>query len=364
MPRLLAKIVVIDPQNIDSAALEPVAKGIIARQLAAFPTETVYGLGADAFNSLAVAAIFAAKQRPMTDPVIVHIADMDDIAAVTDVSWQDLPPNALQLAQKFWPGPLTMILPRGARVPLVATAGKDTVAVRMPSHPVARALIRMAGVPLAAPSANRFGHISPTTAQHVADDLGTRIAWIVDGGPSQVGVESTIVDVTTSQPTLLRPGGVSAEELEAVLGEKLARPERFAVQANEAAPAPGMLLSHYAPEAKLLVFHHKHIDLAWRAALQEIAAQTKISRRVGALAPQEYLQQALAAGAAEAAVFGAVGDAALAAQSLYAGLRALDKAQVSLIVTAIGQTDGIALALQDRLWRAAGGIMLEVENDD
>ncbi len=364
MPRLLAKVIVIDPQNIDAAALEPVAQGLKAGQLAAFPTETVYGLGADAFNPLAVAAIFATKQRPMTDPVIVHIADMSDIAAVTDMPWEDLPPNALKLAQKFWPGPLTMVLPRGKRVPLVVTAGKDTVAVRMPSHPVARALIRMAGTPLAAPSANRFGHISPTTAQHVADDLGARVAWIVDGGPSQVGVESTIVDVMTSPPTLLRPGGVSAEDLEEVLGEKLARPDRFAVQVHEAAPAPGMLLSHYAPEAKLLVFYHKNIEQAWRAALREIAAQAKISRRVGALAPQEYFQQALAAGAAEAALFGAAADSALAAQALYAGLRALDKAHVALIVTAIGQTNGIGLALQDRLWRAAGGIMLDAKNED
>ncbi|HKD75949.1 MAG TPA: L-threonylcarbamoyladenylate synthase, partial [Ktedonobacterales bacterium] len=208
----------VDPAHPDRAIIAQLGERLRAGELVAFPTETVYGLGADATNADAVRRIFAAKGRPNTDPLIVHIASPDALPAVTSLALDELPPLAQTLARHFWPGPLTLIVPRGPNIPDEVTAGLDTVGVRFPSHPAAQALIAAAGVPVAAPSANRFGHVSPTRAEHVLADLNTRIPWILDAGPCPVGVESTILDVTQSPPLLLRPGGTPVEAIEVAVG--------------------------------------------------------------------------------------------------------------------------------------------------
>lgn len=230
----------------DAAAIQEAA-GLLRRGgLVAFPTETVYGLGADALNPSAVRRIFVAKGRPPDNPLIVHVADPAGIPAGLVAEW---PAAARRLGEAFWPGPLTLVVPAGPRVPAAVTAGQPTVAVRCPAHPVARALIAAAATPVAAPSANRSGRPSPTRAQDVWDDLGDAIDGLLDAGPTPVGVESTIVDVTRWPPVLLRPGGVTVEQLEATLGQALQRaaPPR----PEEPAAAPGMKYRHYAPEAPL-----------------------------------------------------------------------------------------------------------------
>ncbi|MBV9788146.1 MAG: threonylcarbamoyl-AMP synthase, partial [Chloroflexi bacterium] len=206
-------------------------------QLVAFPTETVYGLGADASNADAVRRIFAAKGRPADHPLIVHLPD---VAALTDWA-RDIPPAAWQLAARFWPGPLTMILPKAPHVPDVVTGGQQSIGLRIPDHPVAGALLRAFNGGVAAPSANRFGRISPTLAEHVQSELGDAVALIIDGGPCRVGVESSIVDLTGEQPALLRPGHISASQLAEVLGSPVIQPQRSTTR------APGTLDSHYAP---------------------------------------------------------------------------------------------------------------------
>ena len=226
-------------------ALTLAAEVIRAGGLVAFPTETVYGLGADALSEAAVARIFEAKERPRGNPLIVHVADataLDEVAVrVTD--------RAREVVASFWPGPLTLVLDRAAAVPLITTGGLDTVAVRVPAHPVAQGLIRAAGRPLAAPSANRSGRPSPTRAPHVLEDLGGRIELILDGGSTSVGLESTVLDMTTEPPTLLRPGGVTLEQLEAHLGRV-----RLATGDDEAAGrSPGLRFRHYAPRAKVVL---------------------------------------------------------------------------------------------------------------
>src|SRR5690349_641067 len=206
------------PDSIPPEAIALAANLLRAGEVVAFPTETVYGLGADATSEAALQRIFVAKERPLSDPLIVHLADASHLAEVA----RAIPPEAERLAERFWPGPLTLVLRRLARIPALVAAGGDTVGVRIPAHPVAQALLRAADLPIAAPSANRFMHTSPTTAAHVLADLDGRIACILDGGPTTVGVESTVVDLTTNPPRLLRPGGVTLQALRAILPDILA----------------------------------------------------------------------------------------------------------------------------------------------
>src|SRR5437868_3415596 len=207
------EVIQVNPKQPDIESIARASALLQAGQLVVFPTETVYGLGADALQTGAVERIFAAKGRPYSDPLIAHIADEEDLEKVAI----NISPVARKLAQAFWPGPLTLILPAGPRIPRLVTAGLSTVAVRMPRHPVALALIRAAGTPVAAPSANRFMHVSPTTAQHALADLHGRVPLILDSGPCEVGVESTVLDLCSTVPTILRPGGVSLEALRTVL---------------------------------------------------------------------------------------------------------------------------------------------------
>ena len=302
-----------------------------AGELVAFPTETVYGLGADARNGRAVAGIFAAKGRPHFNPLICHYPDA--AAAFEDVHADA---RAAAVAAAFWPGPLTLVLPRrpGCRVDLLAGAGLDTLAVRVPGHPLARALLRAAGVPVAAPSANRSGQVSPTTAAHVLEGLAGRIAAVLDDGPAAIGVESTVLDLTGAGPVLLRPGGVPAEALEAVLGPLGRALPPAAGAATATLRSPGMLLSHYAPTLPL--------------RLGATAAGADEALLAFGPAPP---------GAAVTWTLSATGDLAEAAARLFAGLRWLDRegqAQGCRGIAAMAVPGhGLGAAINDRLARAA-----------
>src|SRR6185312_12083592 len=275
--------------------VERAAELLRAGRLVAFATETVYGLGANALSAEAVAGIFAAKQRPAWDPLIVHIASVDEIDRIALIS-DELRARVERLADAFWPGPLTMLVPKAPAVPDTVTAGRALVGVRVPAHPVAQALLRAAGLPIAAPSANRFMHTSPTTAAHVLADLDGRIACVLDGGPTTVGVESTVVDLTTSPTRLLRPGGVTLEDLRAILPDIIV-PGSSASAASASQPAsaeptraPGQMARHYAPHTRLIVFDAPDAtgvaaqSAMLAAMLAEAAAARARGERVGALA--------------------------------------------------------------------------------
>lgn len=353
-PRLTLRLVV-DAATPDPAVIARAARVLVEGGLVVFPTETVYGLGAHALDAAAVAGIFAAKERPTTDPLIVHLASAADLPRVA----ASVPASAAALAAAFWPGPLTLIVPRHADVPPEVTAGLANVAVRVPAHAVAHALLAAAGVPVAAPSANRFSRPSPTTAAHVLTDLDTRVDVVVDGGPTDIGVESTIVDCTVSPPLVRRAGGVPLEALVAVVPDIAVADEVVGI--DRAQLAPGQLLRHYAPAARLTVYDGTPADGVARVA-REVRQATGSGRRVGVLAPEDALT-ALAPEIAAAASAGRVvvqtlgprDDGAAAARALFAALRALDAAGVDVIL-ALGPTrTGLGAAVWDRLRRAAEG---------
>jgi L-threonylcarbamoyladenylate synthase len=317
---------------------------IRAGGLVAFPTETVYGLGADALNEDAVRKIFLAKERPADDPLIVHIASASQLPQLA----RQIPQRAWDLIERFWPGPLTLVLPKTERVPTVTTGGLDTVAVRMPSHPVAKRLIELSAVPIAAPSANRFGRPSPTIAKHVWEDLHGRIDLILDGGPTPIGVESTVLDLTVDPPMVLRPGGVTLEELRAVLGDV----QMLDAAHTEAAKrSPGTRSRHYAPRAQVLLVEQG----AAEAALKELSG-----KRVGVLV---YLTRSLSVyGEGQGEVRGAGGEVIIIqmprslkayARRLFAVLRELDEQGVDVIVVEKLQERGLGRAIMDRLRRAS-----------
>lgn len=337
----------IDAARPEASAIAAAGAALRARRLVAFPTETVYGLGANALDAAAVRGIFAAKGRPTQDPLIVHIAEPAQLAEVA----REVPRVAEQLAAAFWPGPLSLVLPKAPAVPPVVTAGLDTVAVRMPDHPVALALIRAAGVPVAAPSANRFGHTSPTDAQHVLDDLDGRIDLVLDAGPTQVGLESTVVDVTGPRPIVLRPGGVTVEALKRVAGSVVVGGPR---ERAAALKSPGLLETHYAPRAELVVFFGpRHVALEH---LQQALVQcTGEGKRVGLQLTDDDLA-ALGQATSHAAAAASLGPEAApeqAARRLFAGLRRLDRAGVETILARAPEGGGLALTIRDRLTRAA-----------
>jgi L-threonylcarbamoyladenylate synthase len=318
----------------DPAAIARAAQVLQDGGLVAFPTETVYGLGADALASEAVAKIFAAKGRPADNPLIVHVADVD--AARTLV--RSFPPLAEQAAAAWWPGPLTLVLPRArARVPDATTAGQDTVAIRVPAHPVALALLRACGRPLAAPSANRSGRPSPTRAEHVLADLGGRVELILDGGPTLHGLESSVLDLSGARPLLLRRGAVTLEQLRAVLGEvDTLDGDDAAAQAR----SPGLRHRHYAPRARVELVGEGEGE---GAASRALAA----GERVALVCRREAVTAALLLRLpTELAGFG---------RELFAGLRALDAAGVDRIVIEAVPELGVGAAIMDRLRRAAAG---------
>jgi L-threonylcarbamoyladenylate synthase len=328
-------------------ALDQAASLLRAGGLVALPTETVYGLGANALDPGAVARIFAAKGRPAWDPVIVHIASASMLEALV----AEVPFSAHRLMETFWPGPLTLLLPRSGRVPDAVTAGRPLVGVRMPAHPVALELIRRAGVPVAAPSANLFAHISPTTADHVLEDLEGRIDAVVDAGPTARGVESTVLDPGTRPMVIYRPGAVTAEQIARIGGEvELYRDVEPLVQApREALPSPGVGLRHYAPRARLVLVDAPLADLA--SALASVLRDHSPAR-VGVMLPAEV---AIPDELAGSIIYSWARWAAPEemARSLYAGLRALDAQGCAMIICPLPPPEGIGAAIRDRLAKAA-----------
>jgi L-threonylcarbamoyladenylate synthase len=310
----------------DCAAIAEAARLIRAGELVAFPTETVYGLGGDATNERAVAKIFEAKGRPQFNPLISHVPDAGE--AKRFVQWTE---TADKLAATFWPGPLTLVLSRapGSAIALLATAGLDTVAIRAPAHAMAQELIRAAGVPVAAPSANRSGAISPTRAEHVAESLGGKVAMILDGGRCAVGVESTVLDLTAERPTLLRPGGATREAIEAVIGP-IALSDALPT-GDVARKSPGQLHSHYAPSRPV------RLD----------ASAVANDEALLAFGPNPL------AGARHMLNLSVAGDLGEAAANLFAHLRALDRPDVTRIAVMPVPHTGLGLAIADRLRRAA-----------
>ena len=309
----------------DPAAIAAGAEALRAGELVGMPTETVYGLAADATNARAVARIYEAKGRPRFNPLIVHVATLDAACAIASVS-----PDAERLASAFWPGPLTLVLPLAASSPVaeLVTAGLPAVAIRMPAHPAAQALLAAVGRPLAAPSANRSGHVSATTAAHVAADLGDRVSLILDAGPAALGLESTIVGLAGETLTLLRPGAIARDRIEAVFGRSLAD-----AAGDDAAPqAPGMLRSHYAPSARVRL---SATDIRPGEALLAFGRLPASARNAVAIVNLSE-----------------TGDLVEAAANLFAALRALDGKAKTIAVMPIPET-GLGEAINDRLRRAA-----------
>ena len=311
-------------------------------QLVAFPTETVYGLGANGLDEMAAKKIYTAKGRPSDNPLILHIAEKDDIIPLTE----EVPANARVLMDAFWPGPLTLVVKRSAIVPRLTAGGLDTVAVRMPDADIARALIRMAGVPIAAPSANLSGRPSPTTAKTVAEDMDGRIAMIVDGGACDIGVESTIVDCTSPVPTVLRPGGITVEMLTDVLGA--VEIDKGLTDETVKPKAPGMKYRHYAPEAETILFEGE--TLCKREALAEAVADAlRAGRTVGALVSRE-----LAGVLSDEVIVVSYGDKAELANLLYDTLRGFDEKGADVIYLEGVDESDIGLAVMNRLRKASG----------
>ena len=350
---------VVDPANLTSSkaekALERAARILCAGGLVALPTETVYGLGANALDAAAVGRIFAAKQRPAWDPIIVHIAGSGCGRAMLEELVEEVPEAARRLMEAFWPGPLTLLLRRNEAVPDAVTAGRPLVGVRMPAHPVALELIRLAGVPVAAPSANLFGHVSPTTAAHVLQDLDGRIDAVVDAGPTGLGVESTVLDPCRTPMTIYRPGAVTAEQIRAAAGavEVFRGSGELAEAPRTALASPGLGLRHYAPRAQLVLVEAPLAELGARLAE---AARGWPEERVGFMLPAE-----VAAPVEDAAVFawGRWSAPDEMARDLYAGLRALDAEGCTVILCPVPPAEGIGAAIRDRLGKAAyrGGVV-------
>ena len=314
--------------------------------LVALPTETVYGLGANALDAAAVARIFAAKQRPAWDPVIVHVSD----EAMLDGLVADVPEAVRRLMGAFWPGPLTLLLPRSAAVPDAVTAGRPLVGVRMPAHPVALELIRRAAVPVAAPSANLFGHISPTTAAHVLHDLDGRIDAVLDAGPTRHGVESTVLDPCQSPMTIYRPGAITTEQIREVGGavEVYRSSRELEEKPMEALPSPGVALRHYAPKARLVLVEAPFESLG---ELLDRQARSLSGARLGVMLPAEIR---LSVEGAETYAWGRWLEPEELARNLYAGLRELDARGCTAILCPVPAGGGIGEAIRDRLRKAVG----------
>jgi len=311
----------------DAGTIRQAAEIIRQGGIVAFPTETVYGLGADAYNPLAVARVFEVKRRPTFDPLIVHIASPAHLRKLV----KDIPSGARKLTEKLWPGPLTVVLFKEEHIPDIVTAGLPTVALRMPSHPMALSLIKESKCPLAAPSANPFGYLSPTTAEHVRSQLADQVDLILDGGPCPVGVESTIVSFSENKPRLLRPGGVSVEEIESIIGKVEISP------IQDRPVAPGMLPRHYAPRTPIVLdWDEKHLD-------------SYKGKKIGFLAfrePENFLQFQ------HIEVLSKKGDFREAAANLFSAIRRLDALDLDLILAEAVPEAGLGRAIMDRLRRA------------
>lgn len=331
----LTKIIKIDPMNIDAALLEEAAAVIRRGGLVAFPTETVYGLGADTFNAAAVAKIFAAKGRPMDNPLISHIAKIEEIERFA----REIPPSAEKLAHAFWGGPLTMIFKKRSGIPDEVTAGLDTVAVRLPSHSVANALITLSKTPIAAPSANLSGSPSPTVAEDCIRDLDGRVDMIIDGGASMIGIESTVVDMTAEIPTVLRPGMISPEDMQEVIGEV-----RYGGEQKGAPKCPGMKYKHYSPNAEVYV-------------VKNIAGAEKYFPRGEKVCVIAKNSGGKSFGGAM--VYDAGKNDEEYAARLFYFLRKADRDGAACVYAEMPGESGIGIALRNRLFKSAAGRIMD-----
>ena len=319
--------------------IEKAAEIIKSGGLVAIPTETVYGLGADALNEKALCKIFEVKDRPADNPLIIHVSSVAELQ-----KWcKNIPDSAYKLAEAFWPGPLTLLLEKKPIIPSLVTAGLSTVAVRCPQHPMALELIRLSGVPIAAPSANPSGKPSPTTANHVLGDIGGKIEAVLDGGPCTVGLESTIIDMTVNPPRVLRPGGITREQLSAVLGA--VEIDGGLINPDEKPKAPGMKYRHYAPQAEVIILNgdkQKIFDYINNAPNEGTAVLCFESEEV-------YINNKLCLS------YGSEAKPSTLAENLFSALRELDRADINTIYARIPSEEGVGFAVANRLKKAAGG---------
>lgn len=337
------KEIILDPAHIDLSLAEEAGAVLRRGGLVAFPTETVYGLGANALDEQAVRNIFLAKGRPSDNPLIVHVADATDVAPLV----KEVPPAARRVMEHFWPGPISIIMKKSDKIGDAVSAGLDTVALRMPSHPVARAVIRAAGVPVAAPSANTSGKPSPTAAKHVRDDMYGKIDLIIDGGRCGVGVESTVLDLSGDTPAILRPGGVTAQMLRPVIGPVIS--PRATVSDKDTPKCPGMKYKHYAPDAEVIVLEYTGaLDHARLAAL--VARAHEEGKRAGVLSCENTgnLYDA------DTFFYGGAASPKYAANLFYA-LRAFDEAGVDIVYCPMRLGDDMSVAVRNRLYKSAAG---------
>jgi L-threonylcarbamoyladenylate synthase len=345
----------VNPEKPETEKVQTAANIIRKGGLVAFPTETVYGLGADALNPKAIAAMFKAKKRPLDNPPIIHVENIETV----NILAKQVPPKAKQLMKLFWPGPLTIVFPRSPAVPDITVAGLDTIAVRMPKNKIALALIKQSNRPIAAPSANLASKPSPTTAKHVFDDLNGRIDAILDGGPTPIGVESTVLDVSVDPPMILRPGGTPLEALKKILGDVKLHP--FVVAEKEVpvdkARSPGMRHKHYAPKAQVVLVEGT-IWAVMGTVKSLISHYWLQDKRVGVLATDET------AWAYEADVVKSLGSRrnvdAMAAR-LFRLLREFDEENVDVILSESVSTEGLGLAVMNRLRKASGYNIIKAE---
>ena len=344
------KIIKIDQDNLDHKLMQEAGDLIAAGELVAFPTETVYGLGGDALDPEASKKIYSAKGRPSDNPLIVHISDFSDLERIA----KTVPEDARKLSDAFWPGPLTMIVEKGDAVPYATTGGMDTVAVRMPNHPIALDLIRRSGCLIAAPSANTSGRPSPTEAAHVAEDLSGKIAMIIDGGPVGIGIESTIIDLTEDTPMVLRPGYITPQMLSKVLGKEVViDPGIIAADDTRKPKAPGMKYKHYAPSAEVYI-----ISGSSEAAAHYIRRHFGPGDAVLCFAEELPLYDGC-----NPTAYGSENDVRTLSAGLFAALRDLDRPDIRTIYARCPEGGGVAYAVGNRLKKAAAFRVVDAEHE-
>ncbi len=358
-PKKNTKVIKIDPECIDEAAIEALklcAETVKRGGLVCFPTETVYGLGANAFNKYAVDNIFRAKGRPNDNPLIVHVSEYDMLPLVVNCGEPQLS-GLMDLGSAYWPGPVTIIVDKDPDLPDNVSCGLKTVGVRMPSHPIARKLIELAGVPVAAPSANLSGKPSPSKAEHVIEDLMGRVDIIIDGGDCDVGVESTVLDISGDVPIILRPGAITLDDVKKVLGEADLCDWRGGVKAGEKPKSPGMKYTHYSPAAEVVIYEGDN-ELVKRQIKIEAMSCVLKGENVGIMTVDENVP--FYAMIPNVLSLGGRDDALAQAGSLFKLLRQFDELGVTKVFAEAVPQEGIGNAVMNRLWRAAGGNVVEL----